>query len=77
VHAHTHVCVRVHAVYVNCRQFGGERENCSLKEAKPVQFEIYQWRTEGEGLGGSNPPPPRNSEILTKYQKLRKFYYMK
>jgi hypothetical protein len=22
-------------------------------------------------------PPPRNSEILTKYQKLRKFYYMK
>jgi hypothetical protein len=21
--------------------------------------------------------PPRNSEILTKYQKLRKFYYMK
>jgi hypothetical protein len=22
-------------------------------------------------------PPPQNSEILTKYQKLRKFYYMK
>jgi hypothetical protein len=34
-----------------------------------------QWRTEGGGLGGSNPP--RNSEILTKYQKLRKIYYMK
>jgi hypothetical protein len=33
-----------------------------------------QWRTEGDGLGGSNP---RNSEILTKYQKLRKFYYTK
>jgi hypothetical protein len=29
-----------------------------------------------EVLGGSNPPS-RNSEILTKYQKLRKFYYMK
>jgi hypothetical protein len=30
----------------------------------------------GGGLGGSTPPP-RNSEILTKYQKLRKFYHMK
>jgi hypothetical protein len=29
------------------------------------------------GFGGFKPPPPRNSEILTKYQKLRKFYYMK
>jgi hypothetical protein len=27
------------------------------------------------GFGGFKPP--RNSEILTKYQKLRKFYYMK
>jgi hypothetical protein len=36
---------------------------------------VTHWRTEGWGLGGSNPP--RNSEILTKYQKLRKFYYMK
>jgi hypothetical protein len=29
------------------------------------------------GFGGFKPPPPRNSEILTKYQKLRNFYYMK
>jgi hypothetical protein len=29
------------------------------------------------GFGGFKPPPPRNSEILTKFQKLRKFYYMK
>jgi hypothetical protein len=28
------------------------------------------------GFGGFKPPP-RNSEILTKYQKLIKFYYMK
>jgi hypothetical protein len=31
----------------------------------------------GGDLRGSNPPPPRNSEILTKYQKLRKFHDMK
>jgi hypothetical protein len=36
----------------------------------------HQWHTKGGGLGGSNPPS-RNSEILTKYQKLRKFYYKK
>jgi hypothetical protein len=29
------------------------------------------------GVWGGSNPPPRNSEILTKYQKLRKFYYMK
>jgi hypothetical protein len=27
-----------------------------------------QWRT--EGLGGSTPPPPRNSEILTKLSRI-------
>jgi hypothetical protein len=29
------------------------------------------------GWFGGLTPPPRNSEILTKHQKLRKFYYMK
>jgi hypothetical protein len=37
-------------------------------------FVTNQWRT--EGVWGVQTPP-RNSEILRKYQKLRKFYYMK
>jgi hypothetical protein len=39
-----------------------------------ITHSLHQWLTEGVVLGGSTP---RNSEILTKYKKLRKFYYMK
>jgi hypothetical protein len=52
--------------------------NCTAESCVAMYRNWYgkvQWRTEGIGLGGSNSP--RNSEILTKYQKLRKFYYMK
>jgi hypothetical protein len=29
-----------------------------------------QWRTEGGALGVSNPPPSRNSEVLSKLSRI-------
>jgi hypothetical protein len=40
-----------------------------------ARWPYKQWRTEGVVWGVQTPH--RNSVILTKYQKLRKFYYMK
>jgi hypothetical protein len=49
---------------------------CPAREAEEHESEIRrhdwcQWRTEGGGLGCSNPPsPPRNSEVLTKSNRI-------
>jgi hypothetical protein len=43
---------------------------CSLScVPHAMSIAASQWRTEGEVLGGSNPPP-RNSKVLTKLSQI-------
>jgi hypothetical protein len=37
----------------------------------PIDGTLKHWRTEGGGrFGGVKPPPPRNSEVLTKLSRI-------
>jgi hypothetical protein len=58
----------------------GENVKLLKENVKLLREKVKPFRGSGVPRGafrGFNPPSPRKSEILTKYQKLRNFYYMK
>jgi hypothetical protein len=47
-------------------------EYCDLK-LKLIHTDLVPVAYRGEGVGGSNPPSPRNSEVLTKLNRIPNF----